>query len=301
MILSNFSLFGPGPDGQELLNINMKNKIKTSRIIFKIHLILCIILISGCARNVNGNDAALFSKNSDTAVSILNRIEDINKNSPKYFSLDLFCMGTMNNKKFKSTGKVKFNREPAIMKITFYDAIFRSPLTIIVQDGELVKFYFPIDKTMFIDSIDTIKLERYSNIDLDYKLVSDLAVGRIPLLDKYTVKKTSAEESNRKNSTEIYIILENDNYYETIVLQKNIPTKILLINKGSKSKTEIYLEKPVLIKESLIFKKIIFKSLDSNFKIITEFKNIHLKKHRDTGMIRNIKLPRDCKIIYNNK
>ncbi len=268
-------------------------------IYFALPVLMYLFLFSGCTKNIIKKETDLLNLNNERISFLLKKIEDINNNSPKSFSLDLNTQGILNRKKFKSTGKAIFNKEPREMKITFYDVIFRSPLTIIVQDIDVIKFYFPIEKTLYMDNVKTVNLKRYSNINLDYNLVASLAIGKIPIIKNYSIKKALTTGENEQNSRkETYLIFENNDFFETIAFEKDIPCKILMLNKRSKEKTEIYLKEPFYKNSILFYKTIRFISLSSDFRITTRFKNIKFNIPVDVKKITKIDLPKDCKILY---
>lgn len=264
--------------------------------------LLCItslLILSECKGASVKDNAILNSTGNETALSLLKDIEEINKKSPDSFTLDIDIDGRINNKNFKATGSAIFNKDPVKLKITFFDAIFRSPLTVIVQDEEIIKFFFPVEKTLYIDNINKIKLKNYAGINMDYCHIFPLATGRIPLLDDYTVKNAFTENKNDQlNNGDIYIILENKKYYETIVFKGDMPDKILFLNKETKEKTEMYLENPHTIRGTLFYRKISLISANSDFRIINRFKNIKLNNNPDIKKIVKIDLPKGYKTIY---
>lgn len=261
--------------------------------------VILFLLISGCTKKIIKDEPEVKTINSEETIKLLKIIEEINDKSPDSFSLNLDIDGILNNKKFKSTGKAVFNNNPRQMKVTFADAFFGSALTTIIQDGEIIKLYFPIEKILYMDNINTIKIRNYADINLDYYIIAELTVGRIPIIKDYFIKKALMKDENGQfNENDIYIILENNLYYETIAFQKDFPDKILIVNKNTREKTEIYLKNPFKKRDITFFKTIQLISTLPEYKITVEFSSIIFNKNIDLKKIFIIDLPKNCKIIY---
>lgn len=268
---------------------------------FTIFSILVISLCWQCAcagRTISGDRDVAQADNTQVR-SMVKKIEDINSNSPKSFTANFVVEGRMsNNKKFKSLGEVVFSGELKKMKISFLDSVFRSPMTIILQDDRSLKFYLPVDKKLYLDNADTINLKNYVDIRIDYGFLSSLASGRIPLIADYTVKQGVAQQDAKNDSArEYYLILENSNQYETISMKDDIPGKIMLLNKTTKDRMEFYLESPVRINNVLYYKSIRFISLQSGDRISVMFNSLNFNPRINVGKDLTLTVPRDTQVI----
>lgn len=268
---------------------------------FSIPVFLLISILTDCAAPAvrHENEKNIINLKDNQISELLKKIREINNASPDSFTADLYLYGNYNRKQFKATGAIEFSKEPGKMKITFFDSIFRTILTTIIQDGETIKLFFPVENAVYIDSIKKIELKNYADINLDYNFMAELATGRIPVIKDYSVKNALAKgENGQGNESEVYIILENNEYYETIAFKKNIPDKILIQNKKSKEKTEILLESPLNDNDIIFFRSIRFILAGSDTRITVEYSNIKFNINIDSKKITKIDLPKGCKIIY---
>ena len=150
----------------------------------------------------------------------------------------------------------------------FRDFIFKSTINMMFREGNKLNFYYPVEKRLVKDNAETIDLRNYINIKIDFNIIYTLVLGKIPLLNNYKVKKLL------KRNKRLYLILENENYYETISFNGNAPDKILFIEKHTKDKLEIYLKKVKRIKGSQYFKYIKVIAGKSKVKVSFRFNRI---------------------------
>ena len=177
------------------------------------------------------------------------------------------------------------------------DFIFKSPIAIIVQDDNTLKFYFPAEKKLVIDNINTVNLKNYINLDLDFTLLYRFITGSIPLIENYQIREGLIAKAKEKKDDEVYIILENDRYFETISFKKDIPNKVLLINKMSKEKSEFYLKQPCCKDNILSYKSIKFVSTTSGHRIIIRMNSWKHNVKVSPRSISRLRVPRGTKVI----
>lgn len=237
------------------------------------------VIIFGCGSTPVLPDGKYVKSEDDTRVkSYLQNISAINARAPQSFRARFAVYGNLENRrKFKSIGSCVYSRSHEKFMMTFIDSVFRSPLTTVLQEGKVLKIYLPVEKKLYIDNADMISLKNYSGIDIDYRFISSLARGLIPVIDNYTIRQglKYRKETNRSES-DFFIILENDSLFETISIKKDIPNKILLVNKKTLEKMEFYLENPVLKGDtgSIYYKQIKFLSVKKGERVNLEFTNI---------------------------
>jgi hypothetical protein len=268
---------------------------------FTMFVMIVISLCWQCAcagRTITGDRNVAQADNSQVR-SMVNIIEDINSNAPKSFMANFVVEGRMaNNKKFKSLGEVAYSSELKKMKIAFLDSVFRSPVTIILQEDRSLKFYLPVDKKLYLDNADTINLKNYVDVRIDYGFLSSLASGRIPLIPGYTVKQGISQQDAKSDSArEYYIILENSNQYETISMKDNIPGKIMLLNKATNDRMEFYLENPVRDNNVLYYKSIRFISLQTGDRISVMFNSLKFNPRINAGKDLTLSVPKNTQVI----
>ncbi|MCU0821633.1 MAG: hypothetical protein MUC95_04065, partial [Spirochaetes bacterium] len=202
----------------------MRNKITASIIRIYIPFFILLFLIPVCSKQIIKDEPEAKTLNQEETSRLIKIITDINNNAPDSFSLKINIDGIINNKILKSSGEAVYNDTPRLMKINFVDNLFGSTLATIIQHGETVKLYFPVEKTLYMDNINTINLRNYADINIDYYIIAGLSSGRIPLLKHYHIKNAfEKDENGRLNENDIYIILENNLYYETIAFKGDFP------------------------------------------------------------------------------
>lgn len=264
---------------------------------FLLFLICGCIILSGCVKPVI-REEKVSQMGSKEPKALLQRINEINSKSAESFNAQISVDFFTDKKKFNSIGDAVFKKNPRMMKIKITDIVFKSPISILIQDGESLKFYFPADKTIYIDKTKTIKLKNYINLDIDFKILYPLIIGQIPVIPDYTIKQgLIAGESEGKNSGCFYLILENKYIYETISFKNDIPDKILLLQKDTKNKLEIYLEKPFTLSDVLLYKEVRFVLLHSGDRLVYRLKDIKINAPPDLGDDINIISAKGTKII----
>ncbi len=251
-----------------------------------------------CGKEIIKEEQTLEKSEREKVYTLLKRLQEINEHSPNSFKAHFIIEGMLNNKKrFKSIGNAVYNKTPTKMKITFIDFVFKSPIAIIVQDGTTLKFYFPAEKKLLIDNINTINLKNYLDLDLEFTLLYRFITGAIPVIENYQIREGLIARAKEKKDDEVYIILENDRYFETISFKKDIPNKVLLINKTSKEKSEFYLEKPCCKDNRLLYKSIKFVSTTSGHRIIIRMNSWKDNVKVSPQSIFRLRVPRGTKVI----
>ena len=265
----------------------------------------CIIILTSSALFVCAGRPIVGEKSIATVADpqagrMLIVLKDINDSSPKAISAGFVVEGRLaKNKKFKSMGKMTYDGRIKKMKITFIDSVFRSPMAIAFQEGTSLKFHLPVEKKMYLDTTDRVDLKYYLNVNVNYSFLQNLAVGKIPLIDGYSVKQGMVQKEGAVTS-EHYIILENNLLYETISFNKNIPNRIMLLNKLTKEKTEFYLENPVMDNNVLYYKSIRFISLQSGERINVIFNSFNLNPKLNDSRDFALPVPKGTEIIRIN-
>ncbi|HPB81053.1 MAG TPA: hypothetical protein PK200_03325 [Spirochaetota bacterium] len=241
-------------------------------------------------------------KSDDTrARDYLQKIDVINSKSPQSFRAQFVVDGSLENKrKFKSIGSCVYSKAHEKFKMVFIDSVFRSPLATVLQEGRVLKIYLPVEKKLYVDHADKIRLKDYSGIDIDYRFISSLAMGMIPLIDDYSIKQgLKYRKENKREESDYFIILENDSLFETISLKNDIPNKILLVNKKTLEKMEFYLENPESHGDggSLYYKQIRFLSVKKGERINLRFTGIQHNARINDQQDFRINMPGNVKSI----
>ena len=270
-----------------------------SHLCFRIIIIFLLFQTTTCSKSIIKHENRLEEPKIDNAALLVKRIKELNNRSPHTYSTNFLIEGIIKGKKVKLAGNTIFNNNPRRIKIDFIDAIFKSPLITVVQNNDLVKIYFPIEKKLFLDNINTIDISNYANIEINIQILYDLFSGSIPLIKDYTTKKALKPSSKKISKIEgpIFLILKNINFYQTISFKNNIPDKILWVNRKNNEKVEVYLEGPRINQDINFYNTIRLVHPKQNCRITLQFKEIKFNIPVDIKKIVKINLHRDVKII----
>ncbi|MDY6935186.1 MAG: hypothetical protein SVZ03_13310 [Spirochaetota bacterium] len=258
-------------------------------------------VISTCSRNIENNRDYNKTPNDEKARFFINKIAEINNHSPDTLSANFIINGTINDKKFKSTGRILYSKNPKRMMITLLDAIFQSTLTNILQEEDILRIYYPLDKKLYIDNIQKIDLRDYLKIDtnIDLILLSQLAMGAIPLIENYSIKRVILTKNTNVGEEDTnFLIIENEQYYETISFKNEVPDKILRVDRKTNEKIEFYLYDRINVKNTHFYKRIGFVHLGSGCRVTLRFKDLKFNIPVDIDTMMIIDIPRDAEIIY---
>jgi hypothetical protein len=239
------------------------------------------------AKNLKKSDARTSVDKISRYISILN---EINKNSPSSISADMEIDGTFGKRKIRTTGKLLYSAEPLMMNLNLFDFIFKSPLLSVHQEGLAIRIYSPAEKKVFADNIKTIIFKNYIGAPVDFMILYSLITGKVPLIDDYKVK--SFIEDGRGN----YLILENKTLYQTVSFDGDIPDKILIMNKDTQDKYEIYFT-PVKKEKSAYYRKLKFVMNSVGIKFDIAFNYIVLNSQLKLKTISEMKIPNDVPVV----
>lgn len=245
---------------------------------------LCLVI--GCARPVVREDAGLVRADEAKTRSLLNTVRNINRNAPDSLHSRFSVEGLSGRKRFSSLGELVFSKNPRLLRISLTDAVFRSSLSTIVQDGDRLTLYFPGDKSMFLDSMRSIEIKKYTRLDIDLRLIYPLITGQIPLLENYSVRRgLSPEEGRALDAQHSFLILENREFFQTISFKGDVPDKILFIHKDTGRKIEVYLEKPAMSEGMLHYSRIRLNLVSSGDAIAFGFSGVRFNQPVDAKSV----------------
>ncbi len=191
-----------------------------------------------------------------------------------------------------------YKESPATARITFVDSVFKSTLTTFVQDGKTIKVHFPVENTLIVDNTETIKLEDYMPVSVNYSFLRQMITARIPMIQDYKINRgLLPKKEDGSSSNEIYIIIEIDMYYETISFKNNLPTRILLVEKNSKKKYEFYYLEPSSSNGKFHFKGIEFIEPDTGNKVEINFTKYRTNRSISRSRITGLDVKKNVKIF----
>lgn len=252
-----------------------------------------------CAEKRMIVDKRLMVSSEKKSRELLERTHTINNHSPEFFSAAFSVDGIYNKKRITSIGTVMFKKNPRLIRLSFVDAIFKSPIVTLIQDRETVKIHFPIEKTLYIDNINTLDLRNYLNFDIEFSFFYTLTGGQIPLLPGFAIKKELTEVGADASEKErCFLILENRDFFQTLSFKNQIPDKILFINKASRTRIEIYLGRPEIRGESVFFRQIRFVNVQNGDKINFLFKNLDYSNEPSVASITTLKTVDKTRVIH---
>ncbi len=219
---------------------------------FKTYILYIIILIFVCSvKNIHAdseNTKKAGSKNTK-AEKYIEIINQINEKIPPSFTTYISLNAYVNKVKYNVQGRAYFNNNPRKIKTKLNDLIFKSPMLDMLINNNIVKIFVPADGILYVRNINKARFKR-NLLENNYKLITAAVLGRIPLIENYKINKIITKGKNK------FLLIENENYFETISFSNNLPNKILIMRKDKKDKVEIYYYKPFKIKGYTFFKKI---------------------------------------------
>lgn len=253
-------------------------------------------LICGCVKKTLYDDSTRMPyepSDDKTLESMVNGIAAINKNSPGSYSVEFSVDGVYDRKKFKLQGNAQFNRKQRMMHAAFLDYIFNTQVTVFLLEGDTVRILFPIQKKMYVDDAKTINLANYGGFNINFNILFDLSTGTIPLLRDCRIRQGLIA----KEEATSLLILENPGYIETISFNENVPDKILLIDKNTKDKLEIYIKKITRQGASRFFSGLKIIAKENSITLDITFNRVLLNNQVRVKTIKDIKLPENLQVI----
>ena len=232
------------------------------------------------------------ASDSEDIRAMLQSLRAGNDLAPATYSASFLIEGKAKNKKFKSTGKIVYDKKAKRMSVAFRDYIFKSSIMQIFIEGDEIVLYFPVDKKIVKDNRRTINLLNYNNLDVEYDILYDLLVGKVPLISDYKVKQGLVGDRGVS-----YLILENDEAYQTVSFKNSVPDRIKLLQKSNKGEIEIYLKKRVKTKDSAFFRSIMMVRKKDKARMTITFNKISFNRPVKVKTIKDIKIPRDVEVI----
>ncbi len=250
----------------------------------------------GCTKSIVREDTAMkqYAPADESAIrSMRETVEATNKNSPESYSANFYVFGASHGKIFRSLGRAQFDRKQDSLHFSFVDYIFNTPITSFFMEGEVIQILLPIEKKMYVDNRKTIRLANYTGFDINFDILHDLSIGKIPLLRDYSIR----QGLNAKTETASLLILENKKFIETISFNKGEPDKILIVDKSSGDKVEIYFKKIIAKGPSRFFEQLKIVSPGNDLSLEINFNKIQINVPVKVSTTKNSKLPANLQII----
>ena len=213
------------------------------------------------------------------------------KKSPSTYTVDFNVKGSAGARKFQLLGNAQFSRQDRLMHIAFMDYIFKSQIAMFFQEGDTIRVYYTVDKKMVIDDARTFDLANYGGASLGYDLLHDMATGTFPLIRGYSVKEGLA--ANTGNGS--LLILQNSVYYETISFKNGAPDRVLLINRKTKEKIEVYVKKILVQGDSVFFSDLTIVSGGGGVRLEINFNKVLLNAPVKVKTIKDVTIPGNVK------
>ena len=210
-----------------------------------------IVILFGCA---TAPRTPMEKTDLSAAQEIIRKIEEGNKALPSSFTAKISVNATINGRSFKTGGTALYLKNPASLKVTLQDLIFRSTFADILYQADVLKVYVPIDKSLYVREKDSVS-ETTASLELNPEFVSMTALGRIPLISGYAVTKSYSSQDKVK--PEQIIVLENSSFYQSISVKEGIPDKVRILAKQGGDKFEAHFEEPVRNGHIVFYQKIV--------------------------------------------
>jgi len=213
------------------------------------------------------------------------------KKSPSTYTVDFHVNGSAGARKYQLLGTAQFSRQDRLMHVTFMDYIFRSQIAMFFQEGDTIRVYYMVDKKMFIDDARTFNLANYGGASLGYDLLRDMATGTFPLIRGYSVKQGLAANSGNGSM----LILQNSDYNETISFRNGSPDRILLTNRKTNEKIEVYVRKILAQGDSVFFSDLMIVSGGGRLRLEINFNKVQLNAPVKVKTIKDVTIPGNVK------
>jgi hypothetical protein len=254
-------------------------------------LLILAVMAAGCGTAATRTeDTATGQYHPAAADAVRGMVESVSslvKKSPATYTVDFKINGSAGARKYQLLGTAQFNRKDRLMHVTFMDFIFKSTVAMLFQEGDTIRVYYPVEKKMFLDDARTFDLANYGGASLEYGLLHDMATGTFPLVRGYSVKEGLAANDGSGSM----LILQNSDYYETISFKNNAPDRVLLINRKTKEKIEVYVKKIMTQGDSVFFSELVVVSARGELRIEISFNRVQLNTPVKVKTIRDMTIP----------
>jgi hypothetical protein len=258
-------------------------------------LVLLAVAAAGCgttgARVEDTAAGQYHPAGSDAVRGMVEGVSALVKKSPATYNVDFNVDGSAGAGKFKLLGTAQFSRKDRLMHVTFMDFIFKSPVTMFFQEGDAIRVYYPVEKKIFVDDARTFDLANYGGASLEYGLLYDIATGTFPLIRGYSVKEGLAANSGNTSM----LIVQNSGFYETISFKDGTPDKILLINRKTREKIEVYVKKIVTQGDSVFFSNMMIVAGGRGLRLEINFNKVRLNTPVKVKTIKEMTIPANVK------
>ncbi len=175
-------------------------------------------------------------RDKDVTRELISNIEAFNRQAPKEFRTELDIIGSLGEQKFRFSGQMAYRHEPRAMNLFLVDFIFRNPMSLFYQNEEIINYYFPQQKRVYVYTDTGMNLSEHFPLSAPFDYVYDIIRGRFPLINNYSLRGYTRSQS----SSTTLLVLENKHYFQTIALKEGLVEKTLLIDKQSKNRFECY-------------------------------------------------------------
>ena len=231
------------------------------------------------------------------ASELLDVIREFNSSSPRTISAGVFINADIKDQNYKATGRAAFDRERDMLNLTLHDNIFMTPIFKFFDEDNRLYFYYPPEKRLFIDHPGRVDISRYSEIELDYYIIKGIATGQMPLLNNYRVSKAVKEPGKE----EYFLVVENDSYFQTVYIKDKMPEKMMLINRSTRQRHEIYLSNYKVSGDSGFYREIRIFSPGKRMDVKIVFNDVKLDTRVEIRGFKSETIPSDVKKTIHNR
>lgn len=258
---------------------------------------LCVLCaaLAGCVKGVRDEEvlASYHPAESEDVRKMLASVKDLEAKAPRSLAADFIIDGARREKRFRMTGNIQYDGNARAMHAAFFDYIFRTSVLVFLAEGNDLRLYYPVEKKLFVESMKGIDLRDYGGPAMGMEIIMALAAGNIPLVHGYRVKQGLRENSG--NGT--MLLLENQGYYQTVSFREGVPDKLLIINRESGERFEIYIKNRIYRSDLYCATHMVLVALNTGLRIDLKLKNVKANGPVAVKRVRDIKLPPDVRII----
>ena len=255
---------------------------------------LCAFL-AGCGKGLREEEALAqyHASGKETVQEMLDVLKGLDARAPRFLQADFSIEGARREKKFRMIGSLQYDRPARAMHASFSDYIFRTSILVFFAEGDDLRLYFPVEKKLFVESMRGIDLGDYGGPSMAMDIVLSLATGNIPLLAGYRVKQGLREN----NGEGTMLLLENPRYYQTVSFRNGLPDKVLIIDRETRERFEIYFKKRINSGDVSYVEQMVMVASQTGLRIDLRLKSVRTGGSIKVPRARDMKLPPDVRTI----
>lgn len=258
--------------------------------ISKIIIAFVCFAVIGCAETQTQTEK-LVQTDVKEGEKYLSLVKKLNANLPETFTTGISVKARINKKSFSSSGQIIYATNPVAVKVRLNDVIFGTPVIEMLLADDVLKIYQPYNKTMHVRP--WTENGNFKTLDFDPTTISLVMLERVPVISNGTVTKSYQSET----SSTYVVVLESQEYSESIFFEGEYPVKVVIISKVTNATYEADYSSPFTVEGYTFFGKVSAVSSASGNSFAIEYKNTKVNQPVDRLKSFKLNVPADTKII----